>query len=176
MKDEIRYKLKIKRKYFQGVRREQADIAIAEEFLNVFSVYQSFFIYNSFSTEASTKLIIDELLSLGKEIYLPRVEGADIVAAPYGKTRSGAFGIQEPTGQAYFGSIDVAVIPLLAVNLRGYRLGYGKGYYDRFLKGKNIRKVGLGYFFQIEDFKEEEFDERLDSFVCERGIYYFDRT
>lgn len=173
MKDELRYKLKIKRKYFSGVRRDTADIAIAEEFLNAYSGYDSFFIYNTFSTEADTSLIIKALLTAGKRVYLPRVEGENIVPVPYGNLKKGAFGIYEPEGQAYTGSIDVTVIPLLAVNEEGFRIGYGKGYYDRFLKTAETLKVGLGYFFQIEDFRRDEWDVRLDSFVCERGIYNF---
>lgn len=173
MKDEIRFKQKIKRKYFQGVRREFADEVIAGNFLAVYGGYESFFVYNSFGTEADTKIIIAGLKQAGKEIYLPRVEGNAITAVPYGETKRGAFGIEEPLGESYTGKIDVAVIPLLAVNERGYRLGYGKGYYDGFLKGKDIIKVGLGYGFQSDEFTEDSWDEPLDAFLTERGIYYY---
>lgn len=173
MKDEIRKKLIIKRRYFENVRRETADLAILDNFLNAFENYESFFIYNSINTEADTKLIINALLDAGKRVYLPRVEGDNIVAVPYGKTEKGAFGIPEPQGQAYAGDIDITVIPLLAVNEQGYRIGYGKGYYDRYLKDRRTKKVGLGYFFQIEDFKCDEWDVPLDLFLCEKGIYYY---
>lgn len=172
-KTETREKLKIKRRYFGRYKREAADAAIYDNFFNAYGGYESFFIYNSFGTEADTKNIISRLLADGKRVYLPRVEGENICAVPYGKTQAGAFGIDEPTGQAYTGGIDVTVIPLLAVNGRGFRVGYGKGYYDRFLKDRRTRKVGLGYFFQIEEFKEEECDIPLDEFLCERGIYYY---
>lgn len=98
-----------------------------------------------------------------------------MVAVPYGKTRVGAFGIEEPEGQAFEGDIDVTVIPLLAVNARGFRVGYGKGYYDKYLKGKNTLKAGLGYAFQIEEFEEDGWDIPLDLFLCEKGIYYYGR-
>ncbi len=49
----------------------------------------------------------------------------------------------------------LGALPLLAVNERGYRIGYGKGFYDRFLKGRSTVKVGLGYAFQIENFTED---------------------
>lgn len=173
MKDELRKKLKIKRKYFQGVRREMADLFIRQNFLSAYGNFQSFFIYNSFSTEADTKQLIAELLSLGKRVYLPRVEGDKIVPVPYGKTVTGAFGIEEPEGQAFLGEIEVTVVPLLAVNERGFRVGYGKGYYDKYLKNTNTKKVGLGYFFQLEEFCEDGWDIPLDSYVCERGIYNF---
>lgn len=173
-KNFLREKLKIKRKYFQNVRREVADSAIMQNFFNAYGNYNSFFVYNSFSTEADTKLIINELLSAGKRVYLPRVEGENIVAVPYGSLKKGAFGIEEPEGQAFKGDIEVTLIPLLAVNERGFRIGYGKGYYDRFLRDNpSTLKVGLGYAFQREQFKEDEWDIRLDAFLCERGIYYY---
>ncbi|MDE7083165.1 MAG: 5-formyltetrahydrofolate cyclo-ligase [Clostridia bacterium] len=173
MKEELRYKLKIKRRYFQGVRRQVADESILYNFLAAYGEFESFFIYNSFGDEADTANIIAALLKAGKEVYLPRVEGENIVPVPYGKTVKGAFGIKEPEGQAYAGVIDITVIPLLAINEKGYRIGYGKGFYDRFLKNNSTRKVGLGYSFQIENFIEDEWDEPLDEFLTEKGIYGF---
>lgn len=175
MKNEIRYKLKVKRKYLGEIQRLEADRAILETFLQAFSKYDSFFIYNSFSTEARTDLIISELLKAGKRVYLPRTEGDKMVAVPYfgGNCRVGAFGISEPQGQPFTGDIEVTVIPLLAVNSRGFRIGYGGGFYDRYLNGKNTLKVGMGYGFQIEEFDEEPHDVPLDKYLCERGIYDF---
>ena len=174
MKDELRKKLKIKRRYFTDIRRQEADRIICEEFMAAFSGYDSFFVYNSFGTEADTRLIIDGLLALGKKVYLPRVEGKDIVAVPYGECKKGAFGVDEPVGQPYTGEIEVAVVPLLAVNNHGFRIGYGGGYYDRFLKSSGAKRVGLGYYFQFEDFAPDDWDEKLDLYVCARGIYSFD--
>ncbi len=175
MKDELRHKLKVKRRYFQGVQRDYADEVILHGFMSAYSGYTSFFIYNSFNCEADTSGIISALLAEGKKVYLPRVEGENIVAVAYGQTEKGAFGIDEPVGQAYLGDIDVTVIPLLAVNLKGYRIGYGKGFYDRFLKNRWTLKVGLGYSFQIEDFNEDVWDEPIDEFLTEKGIYRFEK-
>lgn len=150
-----------------------ADLAILDNFINAFSGYESFFIYNSFGLEADTGRITDYLLKAGKKVYLPRVEGDNIVAVPYGQTVKGAFGIEEPTGQAYGGQIDVTVIPLLAVNSKGVRVGYGKGYYDRYLKNADTLKVGLGYDFQREEFEGKPYDIPLDLFLCEKGIYFY---
>lgn len=127
-------------------------------------------------TEAETSQIIAELLKEDKRVCLPRVEGKEIVAVPYGKTIKGAYGIAEPVGEPFLGDIEVTVTPLLCVNERGYRIGYGGGYYDRYLKNHKTLRVGLGYAFQLEEFKEDEWDERLDAFVTERGIYYFGKT
>ena len=174
-KEEIREKLKIKRRYFYGVRREVANGCIKDNFLAAFSSCDSFFIYNSFSTEADTSAIINALVSAGKKVFLPRTEGENIVAAAYSEhMKKGAFGIFEPLGAPYVGQIDVTVLPLLAVNNDGFRIGYGKGCYDKFLKDRHTLKVGLGYSFQKEEFTQDEWDEPLDAFVSERGIVYFE--
>lgn len=174
MKKELRTKFRQARRLFEGSMRNECNGLMASAFLSEYGKYGSFFIYNSFGDEADTHKITAQLLDMGKSVYLPRVEEKNIVAVPYGAFKKGAYGIEEPTGEPYFGRIEVAVVPLLAINSRGYRLGYGGGYYDRFLKQTDILKVGLGYFFQLTDeFTEDEWDEPLDSFVCERGIYRF---
>ncbi|MCD7729648.1 MAG: 5-formyltetrahydrofolate cyclo-ligase [Clostridia bacterium] len=176
MKEDLRYKYKILRKYFQGVRREEADRAIAECFMAAYENYSSFFIYNSFGTEADSHGLIEWLISSNKRVYLPRVQGDDIVPVPYGKTVKGAYGIEEPEGEPYTGDIDVTIVPLLAVDGEGFRLGYGGGYYDRYLKKAKTLSVGLGYGIQLCDRLERDgWDEPLDAFLCERGIYCFDR-
>lgn len=176
MKDDLREKYKIKRRYFGNIVRDEADRNILENFMAAYGGCESYFIYRSFGSEASTRTITEELLARGKRVLLPRTEGDVIVPVPYGQLKRGGFGIEEPAGAPYEGAIDVAVVPLLAVNSRGYRLGYGGGYYDRFLHGKNILKVGLGYRFQLTDeFEEDAWDEPLDEFICERGIFRFGR-
>ncbi len=174
MKDDIRREMRNLRAHFTGINRAEADKKLTENFLKTFCVYQSYFVYNSFGTEADTSLIIKRLLSLGKRVYLPRVEGEKVVAAPFGETKFGAFGIAEPTGQAFFGDIEITVIPLLAVNACGYRIGYGKGYYDRYFKCTKTVKVGLAYGFQIADFKEDVWDEPLNYLVTESGVVKYE--
>lgn len=181
MKEQLRYKYKIKRKYFQHSAREVADGAIADIIVTAFAHCDSFFIYYSYNSEADTRALIARLLDAGKSVYLPRVEGERIVPVRYFGDEStlvkNGYGIFEPTGQVYDGSVDVCITPLLAVNSRGFRLGYGGGYYDRyFTDNPQILKVGAGYFLQYTDeFEEEEHDKPLDLFVCERGIINFGR-
>ena len=181
MKDELRYKYKIKRKYFQHSAREVADGAIADAVLQFFSYAESFFIYHSYGSEADTHTLTDRLLKCGKRVYLPKIADGEIVPVQYGGDAASlvknAYGICEPCGQAYTGRIDVCLTPLLTVNPRGFRLGYGGGYYDRyFKKNPEVLRCGLGYFLQYADeFEEESFDERLDLFICERGIIDFGR-
>ncbi len=176
-RDELRYKYKIKRKYFQHSVREVADGAILQNVCALFAHSHTFFVYYSFGSEADTRAIIRALLSEGKRVLLPRVEGDAIVPVEYraGEELSkGRFGVSEPQGKAFVGEADVILIPLLAVNSRGYRLGYGGGYYDRYLKNTAAVKAGIGYDFQLTDeFTEEEWDEPLDVLITEKGVYSF---
>lgn len=185
MKAELRYKYRIKRKYFQHSAREVADGAIADIILQAFADRGSFLVYYSFESEADTHGIIARLLEADKRVYLPKTVNGKIYPVRYfgesEELEKGAHGNTEPKGQACDSeeaeSIEVCLTPLLAVNSRGYRLGYGGGCYDRFFEeNKDILRVGVGYFLQYTDeFIEEANDRRLDMFVCERGIIYFGR-
>lgn len=178
---ELRYKYRIKREYFLHSAREVADGAICDAVMAALSGYDSFFIYYSFSSEADTHALIDKLIAAGKKVYLPRVEGREMSPVLYDgnadKLVKNRYGIQEPVGERAKEDVDVTVAPLLAVNSKGYRLGYGGGYYDRFFaSGKGGLRVGLGYFLQYtEEFEGSENDEPLDLFISERGIIRFGR-
>ena len=177
MKSQLRKEFKAMREKFTGEPRSAADRAILNEFMHTYGSNNSFFIYNSIGAEADTSALISSLLKQGKSVLLPRVEGKDMVAAPYGKLKAGFGGIPEPVTQAFRGYAAVKVIPLLAINPRGYRLGYGGGFYDRYLSGAQTIKVGLGYSFQItEKFEEDAWDQPLDAFVCEKGIITFEKS
>ncbi len=174
MKDELRREYAAARDNFKDDARQAADKKITEYFLQTFSGFESYFIYNSFRSEASTRGIIAALLKMDKRVYCPRVTERHMQCVPYGEMHVGAYGIDEPEGQPYSGKIDVCVTPLLAVDARGYRLGYGGGYYDRYFAQNEILKVGIGYNFQITDRQfRGGFDVPLDCFICERGITYY---
>jgi len=175
MKNSLRKKIKEIRKAFSGEERTVNNQKICANFLQNFSHFKSYFIYNSFGSEADTSGIVATLLSKSKQIYMPKINNGEMLATPLtGEFTKGAFGISEPVGDGYFGEIEVAVIPLLAVNNKGFRLGYGGGFYDRFLKGRQIVKVGIAFSFQHTEVSfEEEWDEPLDYLVTENGVISF---
>lgn len=170
--------MRAERKNFAPSDRKSADVRIADNLVAALSDRQSFFVYHSYGSEADTHALISWLLALGKPVYLPRVEGSEMSAVRYTPSTpliKSPMGISEPQGEAFGGDIGVVILPLLAVNSRGYRLGYGGGYYDRYLSRHAASlKVGIGYGFQlVGDAFEEEWDIPLDMFVCERGIIKF---
>ena len=132
----------------------------------------SFFIYLSFSREAPTDGLIERLLADGHKVYCPRIENGEMVAVEYGEDFTlSDYGIREPVGEAYQGEMDVAVVPFLAVDKRGNRLGYGGGYYDKFLKNSTAKRVAFGYGFQIvNEVPTESWDEKMDVIVTDEEI------
>ena len=86
----------------------------------------------------------------------------------------GEFGAFIPADGAWI-EPDVLIVPLLAFDARGYRLGYGGGYYDRTLQGLRARRptVAIGFAFaaqQVNKVPIDAFDQRLDAVVTETGL------
>jgi 5-formyltetrahydrofolate cyclo-ligase len=72
--------------------------------------------------------------------------------------------------------VDFIIMPLFAFDEKGYRVGYGKGYYDRFLKKCNdsCLKIGLSYFDAVDEIEDtDEFDVPLDLCVTPQQVYVF---
>lgn len=85
------------------------------------------------------------------------------------------YDILEPEkGSLHNGDVDLVFVPMLAFDLAGYRVGYGKGFYDRFLQGINTLKVGLSFFEPVECIVDvNEHDVRLDMCITPGKIYRF---
>lgn len=113
----------------------------------------------------------------GRRVLLPRVEPAGALAAVefrgWEQTRRSGFGVREPLGPPVDPvDIDVVIVPGLVFDGRGYRLGYGKGYYDRFLKRLSTRAFmcGVCYDFQVVDtVLPHELDVAMHWIVTERS-------
>ena len=89
----------------------------------------------------------------------------------------GEFGAEIPVEGGWIAP-EVLIVPLLAFDARGYRLGYGGGFYDRSLQGLRAAKptFAVGFAFadqQIAQVPIDENDQRLDAIVTERGISLF---
>ena len=132
--------------------------------------------YHAHDSEVRTDLIIDHARAFGKKIALPRVEGDNLTFYELSSSKylvKGRFGIMEPLPYIPVDSIDLLVVPGIAFDKKGYRLGYGKGYYDMFLAKNKVSSIGLGYMFQLlELLPRGKYDRRLDAIATEDGVHY----
>lgn len=125
-------------------------------------------LYASLPDEVQTLSFIEEWKRI-KRIVLPTVVGDDIVPVEMtadGGMREGDFHILEPVSKPYEGHFDLIVVPGMAFDAEGNRLGRGKGYYDRFLaKHPDVPTIGICYGFQMVEKIPSEPHDRLVSEV-----------
>ncbi|MGI6452169.1 MAG: 5-formyltetrahydrofolate cyclo-ligase [Syntrophomonadaceae bacterium] len=137
--------------------------------------------YCSIKNEVNLDLFNHEEWMAGRRILLPRVAGPDIEAVEFtghNQLHRGPLGIREPQGNPVPPeSIDVVLVPGLCFDPQGYRLGYGKGYYDRFLRSLSARTFicGVCYDFQVvPDVYPHEKDEKVHWIVTDASEVVID--
>ena len=131
---------------------------------------QTIMMYYSLPDEVDTHEAICQLVKLGKAVLLPVVTGEDtMILRRYAQATDlhiGAFGIMEPVGEPFndYDQIELAVVPGVAFDAKGHRLGRGRGYYDRFLPLlPHAYKLGLCFDFQkVEHVPTDANDIRMD--------------
>ena len=151
--------------------------------LSDFGQWTTLFIYVNFRSEVETLELIAHCLDKGKRVAVPLVEAAThsmlplLIKDPEKDLVPGYYGIPEPDPQkcilANAKAIDVAVIPGSVFDINGGRLGYGGGYYDRFLlnHAPQARRIGLAFELQVVDqVPIMPHDQPLDILVTEKRI------
>ena len=143
--------------------------------LSQWQLAHTILLYHALPDEPDLQSLLDEALMQGKQVLLPVVVNDDLVLKRFKGKESlceGAFHILEPKGRAFpqsrYREIDLALIPGMAFDYEGHRLGRGKGYYDRLLpRISQAYKLGICFPFQlIENVPSEPHDIPVDSVVC----------
>jgi 5-formyltetrahydrofolate cyclo-ligase len=135
---------------------------------------------------------IDEVLahwqSAGTTVYLPRVQGSHLIwvaASTLDDLANGAFGVREPQGDgtSSLPTVDAIVMPALAVDRQGYRLGQGGGYYDRALAdvatyqdGGPLRIAVINADEFLTSVPRESHDVRVDVVCMASGVHWIDES
>lgn len=130
---------------------------------------QRIMLYASLPDEVQTMDFISEWKER-KQIILPTVVGDDIIPVELTKDVmmvEGDFHIMEPESHPYTGGFDLIVVPGMAFDRSGNRLGRGKGYYDRFLaKYPEVKTIGICFDFQyVESIPTELHDRVMDEII-----------
>lgn len=183
-KTEARDYFRTKRKQFTATEVEELSEQIFHQLQRIdFSHVEVFHIFLPIKSnnEINTWPIIEWLFSLGKRVVVPIVEGNEMISAevqPSFPIQLGKFSIPEPEIFSVIDStqIEVIFLPMFVADLQGNRVGYGGGFYDRFLQStsKNVKKIGLSFFSAIDQITDiHQGDIPLDAMVSATEILSF---
>ncbi len=188
VKSELREIYKRKRKFLGEAGIEDLSSRIQTKLLDFLGNYPGvnhihIFLPIDRFNEVNTLPLLQDLFQMGKTTYSSslsadkKTQMETVQIHPDTIFQIDAWGIPVPVNPTYVNPdpIQLVLIPLLAFDKRGHRLGYGKGYYDFFLKGlnKNVIKVGLSFFPPEENLPVEDHDVPLNFCVTPQEIFEF---
>ena len=175
LKKELRKRMIATRMTLSKEEVDKASKKIVQQLL-VHPCYQDASVIYAYSS-IKNEIKLDELFlyafSEHKILALPKVHGERIdfftIRHP-GDLEIGAFGIYEPGSTCKKApNPDLILVPGVAFSKDGFRLGYGGGFYDRFLSAHDAYSIGVGYGFQIiDELPVEHFDQKLSEIVTDR--------
>ncbi len=175
MKNSIRKEILELRK--QHANAEADSKKIVKNILSLPQIQNSkvFLLYYPHKNEVDLAELFKILTSQNKITLFPKTKDNKIIPIQVNslsQLKKGNFGILEPEGREFpLEKIDVVFVPAVAFDKNGHRIGYGKGYYDRFLSNFKGIKVGVAYDFQIVDkFPTEPHDVPVDYIITPTKI------
>lgn len=150
---------------------------VFENFRDLNLSYKSVMTYLNFGNEVSTRNFINFFKSCDKEISIPMCSQTSMCAVKlvdFMQFKINKFGILEPENPVIIdeSSIDICIVPGVVFDKLGNRIGFGKGYYDRFFQNKDMIKIGICYDFQIsdEEIESESHDVKMDYVISDKRI------
>ena len=177
MKSELRKQVLHEMKAIPRTQKVTLDLALTERLLQ-HPFYQEAKIiatYLSFPHEFQTQELIEQALKDGKKVLIPKTypKGRmDFVVYDSQQLVKTSFGLLEPQGDLEVvdaSQIDLIHVPGLAFTTEGYRIGYGGGYYDRYLKHFSGHTFSTIYPCQIQDFIPESHDIPVQEVLIDEG-------
>lgn len=182
-KDEIRVSIRSQKKSLTKDQIKTSGLELVRQ-MKQFIPYQEaevIYLFASYNQEIDTYALIKDALQNGKSVALPKVEGGDLCfyyIFDLADLAPGYQGIMEPCGtkkaSPSVSKPSLMLLPGLAFSLSGERLGYGGGFYDRYLSNVPegaLITCAIGYSFQVLDkVPVEEHDQRVDYIVTPNGI------
>ena len=162
------------RKYVKIIRRTldidsiSNDIVKSIRELPEYKQAQNVMIYYPLQSEINLLPLLDD----NKNFFLPKVHGEKLMTCPYKKgddLKLSEFKTMEPRSMPSDKRLlDIVFIPALCADKNNYRLGYGKGFYDRYLKGLSaVKIVPVASCFLLEELPHDRHDEKVDIVITE---------
>ena len=177
MKAELRKKILQEMKALSQEQKQAMDRALTERFLQhpFYQEAKTIATYLSFPHEFQTQELIEQALKDGKKVLIPKTypKGRmDFVVYDPQQLVKTSFGLLEPQGDLEVvdvSQIDLIHVPGLAFTTEGYRIGYGGGYYDRYLEHFSGHTLSTVYPCQIQDFSPENHDIPVREVLIDEG-------
>ena len=187
MKEDIRRSLLKRRRSLSKEELKQVSFEINTHLINEIQNrdLKKILVYQSIDNEPSIEQTTELAWQKDIEVYIPKVISKEKIIinrlrknSSYSKNK---FGIKESNDldTVELDEIGLAVLPLVGIDINGFRLGYGGGYYDRFFNQESelSRKpfiIGVGYAFQVLEVSfAEDHDLKCDSVITEKGVLKF---
>ncbi len=127
--------------------------------------------------EADVRPLMSALAASGHPLALPRIEGRELSFRAWkegDEVEVNSYGIAEPVSSGPALKPDLILVPLLAFDSGGHRLGYGGGFYDRTLAKHACKAIGIAYAGQeVQELFHEPHDRALDMVLTENGLRIF---
>ena len=177
-------KNKIRRDYIEARKDLNADFCndasniILNKIINndLYKKSETLYIYVDTGNEVHTRKLIEHSLKLNKKVACPKVSGRKmcfIKIDTIADLMPGKFGIYEPVGNEAVSSDGLIIVPGVAFDKNCSRIGYGGGYYDRFLAERSFHTIALAYEMQILEYIPTcKFDVKVEMIITEKNIYY----
>lgn len=141
---------------------------------------KTIFCFVSMENEVDTTNIIQKAFDDGKKVAVPLIVSKGKMVAKYitslENLTENKFGILEPVDAitAEPSDIDLCIVPCLSCSHKGVRLGYGGGYYDRYMQNQSFVKICICFEkLTLDDIPQNRYDEKIDFLVTEIGICKF---
>lgn len=157
------------------INRNKLSTIIVNKILNldIYKKARVVALYKSLDTEVNTNdLIIQSLVD--KIVLLPKIVNDEMVFIKIDKDTEyikSRIGVMEPNGDIYTGDIDLIIVPGVSFDEELNRLGFGKGYYDKYLASKNIFKIGICFDNQvIKLLPVNDYDIKMDLVVTDKRL------
>ena len=150
---------------------------LSKEYIDVASdkIFEKLLQNEDFKNEVKTDRINNFIKESGKKLVLPKVIDKETMIVIEDKNQYivSPFGNKEPDGEEYKGNIDVIITPGVAFDRNKNRVGFGRGYYDRFfVKHSNAKKIAIAFEKQIidEGIETDKYDKKVDILITENNI------
>jgi len=179
-KRELRYRLRSLRRSLTTQEHQQLSKAIVENIkgLEPFKSARTILAFCPFDGEPDISPLLEEILREGKVLLIPKVEHDSMKLCKIRsleKLAPSSFCLLEPTQceEVEPELVELALVPGVAFDLKGCRLGMGKGFYDRILGRIRGFKVGVAFSFQVfEEIPCDPWDQRVDAIATEETVIY----